>query len=328
MLAPPEIRHEALDLRDLVDVPSSLNSEHSKPERPDVAMEGLLTPVSTSYRTLDKSEEDALVPVSRPPEAISKPASSATTPEQALEILRGVPDYDTLISTLRYIGNNGSGFSITSPSPLAAQLVHVLVSDIIPTYWNVLQEPQVSRVARKGQQGRLRSKPTLDLLLSCLRSVTGLNAILLSIKQHIQKSKDTKMSVGGANSQDILPILLQVLKVLLEGDGIIETISNSIWHSSDTSSKQKAVWNEFLSLVTSGKILGISAEAEDVVSDLSNKLGEKYWMADGFLYSSWLARNISQQARNLPGDAERGWSSCSELLSKSLRLGYSGTAFI
>ena len=295
---------------------------------PDVAMEGLLTPISTSYRTLDKSEEDALVEVPRSPEDISKPAWSATTPEQALELLRNEPDYDNLISILRYISNNSSDFNITSPGPLAAQLVYVLVSDIIPNYWNVLQESQVGRGARKGQQGRLRSKPNLDLLLSCLRSVTGLNAILLSIKQHIQKSRDTKMSVGGANSQDILTILLQALKALLDGDEIIETISNSIWHSFDTPSKQKAVWNEFLGLVTTGKILGITAEAEDVVSDLSNKVREKYWMADGLLYSSWLARNISQQARNLPGDAERGWNSCGELLNRSLRLGYSGTAFI
>jgi telomere length regulation protein len=289
-------------------------------------MEGLLTPVSTSYRTLDDKGEDALVEASTSHDAISKPTFHVTTPAQALEILRSDPDYDTLILTLSYLENESSGFNVTSPGPLAAQLVHVLVSDTIPTYWNILQESQVGKKSKGGQQGIPRSHPNLELLLSCLRSVTGLNAILLSMKEHIQKLRHTKNSVGGPNIQDILAILLQVLKSLLNGDKIVEAISNSIWKSTDPSSKQKAVWDEFLGLVGSGKILSTAAEAEDAVNNLNKTIGERYWTADGLLYSSWLARNIAQWARTLPMDAEKAWNSCGELLSKSLRLGYTGKA--
>ena len=283
--------------------------------------------MSTSYKTPAKMDKElALVEAPRAPAAISKPAFKATTPEQALEILRSEPDYDALISTLQYLGNSDSSFNIAVPNPLVAQLVHVLVSEIIPNYWSTFKGPQVGKKAGKRQQGRFRSIPDLELLLSCLRSVTGLNAVLLSIKQHIQRSKDTKASVGAPNIQDILTVLLQALTALLDGDEILELISSSIWNSSDTLSKQTALWNEFLGLVGSGKILGITAEAEDIVNALSKKVGEKYWVADGLQYSCWLARNISLWTIKLAEGAENEWKSCGGLLSKSLRLGYAGTA--
>ncbi|TVY53561.1 DNA replication checkpoint protein tel2 [Lachnellula cervina] len=284
-------------------------------------MEGLLNPVSISYKSKDKKEDAILVEVPRAPRATTKPTFQASTPEEALEILKNEPDYQALTSTLRFLGKPNHDFNIASPSPVASQLVHALVAETLPNYWNVVYEPE-EKTPKGGKQRENRHLPDLELLLKCLRSVTGLNAILLSLKRHVQLSKETKKTPGGPNLQDILVILLQVLSSLLKGDQSVERIWRAIWASSDPPQNQRTIWNEFLGLVGGGKILGTVAEAEDIVNDLSQKIGEKYWIADGSLYSSWLARNISNWAKSLPKDSANGWKCCSELLTKTFRLGY------
>jgi telomere length regulation protein len=282
-------------------------------------MEGLLTPVSTSYT--DKREEHALVEVKETEKTLSKPSFKASSPAQALEILRSEPHHESLISTLRYLREDNSDFSITTPSPLAAQLVHALVSDVVPNYWNVLFEGKKSQ---RRKLAKSKNASDLELLLSCLRSVTGLNALLLSIKELNQLSKESKKAVGGPNIQDRLTILLQVITELIQCDETLEIISDNIWNSSLPASKQKSLWNEVLSIVGSGKILGLAAEAEDVIGELSKKFGEKYWIADGIAYSAWLARNIAHWATSLREESGNGWKCCGELLCKAFRLGYSG----
>jgi len=72
------------------------------------------------------------------------------------------------------------------------------------------------------------------------------------------------------------------------------------------------------------RYLGIGAEAETIINELSKGFGEKYWVSDGTLYSKWLASNISQWASALDLSQESEWKACVELLSKSFRLGYTG----
>ncbi|KAG0650805.1 DNA replication checkpoint tel2 [Hyphodiscus hymeniophilus] len=282
-------------------------------------MESLLATVSTSYTDKREEEDAALVEVKQPRKA-PKLSFKATTPAEALEILKNEPDHDSLISTLRYLGPNSSDFSITSPSPLAAQLAHTLVSDIVPNYWNLLYE----RKTPQERQAKTKAVSDLELLLACLRSVTGLNALLLVIKQLIQRSQESKTAIGGPNIQDRLTILLQVLTELIDGDETIGKLSNALWNSNVPQPKQKAIWNELLSIVGSGKIPGLAAEAEDVIGESSKKISEKYWIANGSAYSTWLARNITLWARSLPKKPENGWKCCGELLCKAFRLGHSG----
>ncbi|KAH7364529.1 telomere length regulation protein-domain-containing protein [Rhexocercosporidium sp. MPI-PUGE-AT-0058] len=283
-------------------------------------MEGLLTPVSTSYKNGSKENEDALVEVVEAEPKLKTQFKTASTPVEALEILRNEPDHETLISTLQFLGKGGQSFDIKSPSPLAAQLVHTLVSDTVPNYWHVLQESSKGKKRNAGRHGR--SPPERDILLSCLRSVTGLNSVLLSLKQQIQKSKELEKGIGGPKIEDILAIDLQLLQALLEGSETVNTIWTGVCAASVTRLKQKAVWSEFLGLVGGGKILGTAAESEDVINNISKRIGERYWVADGTLYSRWLSQNVTYWAKNLPAEVENGWNSCAELLSKSFRLGH------
>jgi telomere length regulation protein len=281
-------------------------------------MEGWLTPVSTSYNGPSQEQEKDLVEIRKPPEVISH--LKAASPVEALEILRNEPDYETLISTLRYLANATSDFNITSPSAHASQLVHVLVSDIVPTFWSVLQQSDSAQ-----KEGLSKRTTDLELFLFCLRSVTGLNAIILSLKQAIQQSREPRKTIGGGQIQDDLARLLQVISTLLKGDETVKVISERIWHASNVSHRQKAIWNEFLSIAAGGRILGTSAEADDTINDLSKGIHEKHWVSDGVLYCRWLTRNITHWAKTISIDSDV-WKYCGEILSKSLRLGYSGKA--
>lgn len=280
--------------------------------------------MSTSYKSSAKVEEGSLVEVPRPLGAVPKSSSIASTPAEALEILRNEPDYNSLISTLRYLSKESDGFNITSPSPIAAQLVHVLISNTVPHYWNVLRESQNKKTSRVGKQENFKYSG-IDLLLSCLRSVTGLNAVMLKLKEYIRLSREAKKAVGGPNNQETLIILLQLLQALLEGDQIVELIWDNVNHFSNDPSKKMAIEIDFLGLIGGGKLLGIAAEAEDVVNELSKEVGERHWTADGTQYSLWLARNIINWSKSLPGGCEDGQQNCGRLLTKSLRLGYDGT---
>lgn len=287
-------------------------------------MEGLLTPVSTTYKS-SKKGEDALVEVPKisVSKAIAKPSlSNGNTPAEALDILKSEPDHETLIQTLRFLVKNDSNFRITSPSPVSSQLVHVLVSEILPNYWSVFSEAEERSSKAKGK--RSKQPEELQLLLKCLRSVTGLNAIILSLKRHIQLSRDSKKVAGGPNVEEILSILLQALAALFQGSSIVQNIAGTIWDSNEQPAIKKSIWNEFLGLVGGGKLLGVAAEAEDVVHDLSQTIGERYWVADGNLFSMWLTRNLQQWVLNLPFDSQHEWKCCAELLGKLLRLGKPG----
>jgi len=288
-------------------------------------MENLLTPMSTSYKKSSDGPDLLLVREPDKTRPLTRQLGKAENPEEALEILRNEPNYEILVSTLRYLATGSSEFSITQPSPLAAQLVHVLLSETLPTYWSALNISSTGRKAHKKAGTRKLSDS--DSLLFCLRSVTGLNAILLNLKQSIQQYRNAKKVVVGSNIQDGLTTYLQVLCQVLEGNTSIVKIATSIWSNSSNPSntaKQKAIWDEFLVLIGSGKILGISAEAEDVINELTTKISEKFWTSNGILYSTWLAQNIVQWAQTLSEDDEQGWKLCTELLSRSFRLGHTG----
>lgn len=283
-------------------------------------MEGLLTLVSTSNTSQDKKTQKSASETAREGEASRRHSSPATTPGEALEILRSSPDYESLISTLRYIRSNDD-FDITSPSPLAAQIVHILASDVVPNYWAVLSDAQNGK---KANPKKKKFRPELELLCFCFRSVTGLNAILLQLKQCIQQSKGSRPAVGGPDITAVLDIYLQVVLQVLSGDETVKVIWSSIWEGSNSQVQQKTLWNDFLALVPGGKLLGVTAEAEFVINEKSDKVPEKNWISDGALYSEWLAGSLVFLTKSLVPDAENAWRCCGQLFSKSFRLGHSG----
>ncbi|XDG10096.1 hypothetical protein ABKA04_009711 [Annulohypoxylon sp. FPYF3050] len=128
-------------------------------------MEGLLTPVSQTYRK--PIPHDELLEISKPlkPTASLEVDFRGSSSEEALEVLKSQPSYGTLISVLGFLqrGMQGShGFDIRKPTPQSAQIIHTLVTEIVPNYWTVLKDASTEQ-----------SKGDIHLLISPLRSLTG-----------------------------------------------------------------------------------------------------------------------------------------------------------
>ena len=64
-------------------------------------------------------------------------ATSVSSLADAVEHLKSQPDYDSLISTLKFLRK---GNQLCAPSPATAQIVQLLVSDLVPNYWPLLRE--------------------------------------------------------------------------------------------------------------------------------------------------------------------------------------------
>ena len=282
-------------------------------------MNGLLEAVSTSYKTAKSDIEPTIKASESTKKASLKSTTTLSSPSDALENLRNEPDFETLSSTLRYLTDSSKDLDISSPSPQAAQIINALVTDIVPNYWHVLQGSRNDKevVGKKGVS------PELNLLLSCFRNVTGLNSIVLKLKQLIQQSKESKQAQGFSNVGEALNTLLQVLSSVLEGDDVLECIGGNIFRSS-TDPWQKHIWQEFLGLIAGGKALGVAAEAEATVKELSKDIVVLTWVAEGQAYSKWIGHNVVHWLENLSDTPESAWKSCAEFMSKSFRLGHSG----
>lgn len=158
-------------------------------------MDDLLTPVSIVYKRQEQKDENALIEVStsspliQPVKKTHSNSIHISSAEQALETLKNQPSFDDLRSALEFLDNRPD-FSITSPGPLASQLVHVLISEVTPNYWSIFHESG-------GKAKKSKQSPTFKLLLKSIRSTTGINAILLNLKRLTQQSKETKKNIGG-----------------------------------------------------------------------------------------------------------------------------------
>jgi telomere length regulation protein len=283
-------------------------------------MEDLLTPVSTAYKKSKAELDEILVEVQKPVQGLSGSSLQPSTPEEALDVLRAEPDLEKLSATLKYLINDApstSKFRITHPSPMAAQIINVLVSNILPTYWPVLKETSSSPSGTNSKNG-----PQRRLLLSCLRSISGLNAIMARLKALIQAARGANKNDSRHNHVEALEDHLDVLDNLLRG----ETLISHLWKDLpfETVAKQKALWHEVTTAVGGGKLLNGAAEATSLINDASAQIRETVWVANGVLYSRWIARNIIHWFHDIQKLPEGSWNPFPELFAKSTRLGYHG----
>lgn len=273
-------------------------------------MEELLSPVSRTYTKSDGAEKPSLLevqPVTLKP--ANPPTRKPSSVDEVIDVLKNEPDYDTLVSALKLLVRNGQkleGFDIAASGPEASKVIHILVTDITPNYWTLFQESST-------ETGRQH----LDLLLDALRSLAGLNAILLRLRTLIQEHKG---EATGAKRSDVLlnlSIVLELLCEVLDGDDRIVRIWSSISLSSDPM-RRRILAREFVNILGGGRIISLSAEGAAIVSQ--DTKSKSPWTAEGVEFTRWLTRNLvtwskaSQQPENMKLAAD--------MLSKAMHLGY------
>ncbi|KAJ0313395.1 hypothetical protein COL516b_000331 [Colletotrichum fioriniae] len=259
-------------------------------------MDGFFTPVSTTYLKARPDEpflEESAT--SNKPQS-SKPAAIETlSVENALETLKNQPDYDNLIGVLKSLTDGSvaaTGFRLATPSPEAAQIIQCLVSEIVSNYWPLLKEDA------SGGSGihDVDSPKDVELLLRCLRSVTGLNAIITRMKALIQESKSSAKDVKRPDLSLNLNVLLEVSSAVLGGDDYLAALWASSSAGLESAARRRPMANEFMALVAGGRLISVAAEADAIANpDKINK--NQLWIADGQQYSRWLGRSVGAWAK-------------------------------
>ncbi|KAI9879960.1 MAG: telomere binding protein [Pleopsidium flavum] len=281
-------------------------------------MEDLLTPLKTRITASHDEWTGPLIHESQATKAVPNAGQIITSPDEALEALYSKPDYGTLRKALQYLNPDLSDFKIKLPTPKAAQLVNVLVANIIPDYWGILDEkssPSRSRNPQKQNKER-------DLLLQCLSSVVGLGAILAQLRSLNTLSRDGIDKSINSGLVQRKKCLLGVLEAVIGQDTFLLGIWTDVNVLVMKPIQKTLLWKEFVSLIASGKIPSISAEAKDTSKLENDTVEDDSWLANGSKYSVWLGRNIVFLASKISFDHDEGWTALAQLLGKSYSLGY------
>jgi telomere length regulation protein len=141
-----------------------------------------------------------------------------------------------------------------------------------------------------------------------------------------QEAKAGEKAVKRPDLVANLGITLALLEALLEGTGLI----HSLWAAATTApaedgpAKRRALAQELAALFGSGRVVSYAGEALQVMklAGVENKGGGSHWIADGAEYTRWFVQNITRWAscHTSRDDARL----CSDLLARSMRLGYTG----
>ncbi|KAJ6782493.1 hypothetical protein PWT90_05296 [Aphanocladium album] len=274
-------------------------------------MDDFFTPVSTTYRK--GKDELAAVELERAVPKKSLVSTVVTSLDEAVEILKNQPDYDSLISTLKFYCDNAA--SITGkPSPQTAAVVHLLVAEITPNYWTLLLES-----SPLSSDGFIARDSDAGLLLRCLSNVTGLNAILAHIKSLVAESRQRRKDVP---SQDIhlhLQIFLDLTAALLKRPDSIQQIWTRSVQTLPDAAMRKMQLQTLSGLLASSRVLSTASEASAVIGTDKVKDATKF-IIDGAEYVKWLAFNIATWAG--VSSTEVDFRACFDVLQRSLSLGY------
>ncbi|CAK7267270.1 telomere binding protein [Sporothrix epigloea] len=294
-------------------------------------MEAAMTPVGSTYTEKSAQGESLLREVTKKTFSPTEMAAVAArqqniinSADEALRLLRNEPDYETLVSAMRFLlSDSKDAIDIRQPTPLSAQLVQVLVTAIVPNYWTLLRE----------ESAAVKDGSDLELLLACLRSITGLGALTTRLRALLAETKTWKTVASGrapmtsdqpGNPAWQLRILLEVLAEILDQDDVVAQIWAVSIAGTDDDAKRRPLAQEFLNIHGSGIIVSLAAEAEIVVrSEFQAEKIPSTWVVDGKAYSLWLVRNVLYWASR---DTSPGHQKLqSALLGKVLKLGYSDT---
>jgi telomere length regulation protein len=239
------------------------------------------------------------------------------SPEEALKSLRSEPDHETLVAVLDYLSSHDTVFDIRTPSPLAANLVRILVTITVPNFWHVLKQDHDE--VEKSAKGSKKRSSGFTRLISCLKCFGGLSAVTGHLRTVINEAKSAQPAVS--DSIPNLEVILELISALLDGRDAIAEIWEATTARNGDPAKRRLLALQLISIVGSSRIVSLAAEAEDIICRTS-KCEKRLWIADSKQYSSWLALGIVHWVRQ---DSEpEPLRICAELLAKAFRLGHRG----
>ncbi|RMZ85132.1 hypothetical protein DV738_g10, partial [Chaetothyriales sp. CBS 135597] len=263
-----------------------------------------LTPASDSSTALHKKVKRYSSTPFVEKSYLKNAADADTLPDQASEILRNQPEPDDLFAVLQYLqsGIDGKhGFSVHIASPAASQVISAIVTNILPDYWHTYQRAELSSLETKSR----------EYIVNVLRSVPGIGALLLQLKQ---------LSTASVAQKPILLDTTSVLAAVLKPSTTLRVLLQDTISLYPKQTLRHAVWQEVVALLAGSKVLSVASQA---VLSMSLEIGsDTAFVADGVQYAQWLARNISTAAISLSPNDSPSWAMLSRISKRGLNLGY------
>ena len=281
-------------------------------------MENLLT--TSQAKTEPKFDSRGDVPVliteTVRKEQYSLHLNSAVDVLHALKSEPNVFELGKILQWLTSSPGRQDGFDVKKPSPMAAQIIYVLVNEVVPNYWVSLS-------------GDVNSTPSNEkrMLSQCLSSVAGLGALTSRIQQMMlpfKEPQDRMTIVNRSNETQRLEEIVEVIENVLDGDAFVVNVLKNINMHKSRFSHKSLQWKEFLSLVASGKLLSLTGEAISILNNLASSIETGSWIGDGNQYANWLGRNIQYMVEKVSVDEVDYLETVLQIYKKSLMLGYTG----
>jgi telomere length regulation protein len=183
--------------------------------------------------------------------------------ETVVRTLASQPSEEQLVQVLRRFQPASS-----SPTSPVASVIFAIVNTTLPELWRSLQV-------------NTNSNEAVLLVIECLSSVAGVNALLMRLDQlHNQRQQKSNVPLTM-----LMEDILEVLTRILEGKKFSPAKFIELCGQENT--KAKLVFNEYLALVGGSKILNIVSKTAADLDNVSN-----LWIADGKRYSKWLGERL------------------------------------
>ncbi|KAL9064163.1 MAG: hypothetical protein Q9157_007929 [Trypethelium eluteriae] len=276
----------------------------------------LLKPVSTV--TIRKKLEDSQPTPNTHAHAHERDQRAelkVSSPEIALRILKDGARPEELFTVLKYLKSTRerkNDFNIRIPEPRTTQIVHLLVNDIIPSYWSTFESEALKR-SKSFNQDSLK-----HALIECLRSLLGIGSVVSRLKLLVAEARHEELRRQAIS--ELLDVLQEVLGSLYD-----DLMIACLYYDKDQT-KRTIFWKEVVDLRASGKIVSIAAQAEDSIEALKTPLSTS-WIASGSQYAGWLGRQLADTLLRVPqDDTIRSNAGIEKMLAqftgKSLSMGY------
>ncbi|KAK3720795.1 telomere binding protein [Vermiconidia calcicola] len=282
-------------MANILDVAKAISINEQKAEG-----HSILTAVKSTNIKKDRQPKDV--------ETQQTKHSRASSPEDALQVLRSRPDLEVLATTLTQLISTHAfqptSFNIHAPGPLQAQIISTLLNTILPDFWHVLSSHDVGS------------------LVACLSNVAGLNAVVARLRLLSSQRQGPQH-----DSMQAIEDVLDLCDRLFEGESVLVYVWRNLHASVSEPLKRDLTWEEFVNLVGSGRITAAIAQAEDGVRANKGVNQRSILLAKGGQYATWLGRNIAtliKQTASKDCSGLKTISSATQIITKSLNLGYPG----
>lgn len=274
-------------------------------------MDELITPVKSVY--LGSNAEKIAKDHVKPPSTLQ-----IASVEDVVAILNSKPDVQLLGDVLQWLHSKSRHPSarVDNFRIRDGEIKFSFLDKITNDFWPLLRD------STDPEHKKIRM-----LLLSYFSNVAGVASLasFLRLALHTLKSNSNKDERKAP--LHTLTVALTFTAQLLKPESSIYRHWEKLQASSLNALQKLLAWKDYTSILASGRVLSLAAEAQRLNSELVLGSLEDIWVADGKQYSKWLGHTLSFMLSDIDLSNKDAWDALKIMFSKALTLGYSSQYF-